>query len=59
MPCDTRLKPRQTIQQRKEEVRKAVERLSQGLAAGRVKPKIGPQGAIAFQSASMAPTETA
>ncbi len=48
MPCDTRLKPRQTIQQRADEVRKAVEKLSQGLAAGRVKPKIGPQGAITF-----------
>ena len=48
MPCDTRLKPRQTIQERAAEVRKAVEKLSQGLAAGRIKPKIGPQGAITF-----------
>lgn len=48
MPCDTRLKPRQTVQQRIVEVRAAVEKLSRGLAAGRIKPKIGPQGAIAF-----------
>lgn len=48
MPCDTRLKPRQTIQQRKEEVRKAVDRLASGLTSGRIKAKVGPQGAIAF-----------
>ena len=48
MPCDTRLKPRQTIQQRKAEVREAVERLGRGLARGTIKPKIGPQGAITF-----------
>jgi hypothetical protein len=48
MPCDTRLKPRQTISQRKAEVVKAVDKLSQGLATGKVKAKIGPQGAIAF-----------
>jgi hypothetical protein len=48
MPCDTRLKPRQTIQQRADEVRKAVEKIAAALAAGRVKAKVGPQGAIAF-----------
>jgi hypothetical protein len=48
MPCDTRLKPQQTIQQRAQEVRAAVEALARDLAAGRVKPVIGPQGAIAF-----------
>jgi hypothetical protein len=48
MPCDTRLKPRQTISERKDEVRKVTERFSQGLAAGRIKAKVGPQGAIAF-----------
>ncbi len=48
MPCDTRLKPRQTIQQRKAEVLKAVERLNRGLALGTIKPKVGPQGAITF-----------
>jgi hypothetical protein len=49
MPCDTRLKPRQTINERAAEVRQATERLAAALAAGRVKVKIGPQGAIAFE----------
>ncbi len=48
MPCDTRLKPRQTIQERAAEVRKVIERLAAGLVAGRVTVKVGPQGAIAF-----------
>lgn len=48
MPCDTRLKPRQTISERKLEVKKAVEKFSTGLATGAVKAKVGPQGAIAF-----------
>ena len=49
MPCDTRLKPRQTIQQRAQEVRDAVARLAAALQAGRVKVVIGPQGAVTFQ----------
>lgn len=48
MPCDTKTLPGQTLTQRKAEVRGALDRLSQGLAAGRVKAVIGPQGAIAF-----------
>lgn len=48
MPCDTKLKVNQTIKQRADEVRKAAERISQGLAGGTVKAKVGPQGAIAF-----------
>jgi hypothetical protein len=48
MPCDTKLKPKQTIQQRATEVRKAVEAVSAGLATGRVKAVVGPQGAVAF-----------
>lgn len=48
MPCDTRLRRGQTISQRKQEVRDAVAKLSQRLAAKQVKPVIGPQGAIAF-----------
>lgn len=49
MPCDTRLKPRQTIQQRAEEVRAATEKLNKSLAAGRVKVTIDKlTGAIAF-----------
>jgi len=49
MPCDTRLKPRQTIQQRADEVRKSTQRLAQLLASGQVRPKIGPKGGIAFE----------
>ena len=49
MPCDTRLKPRQTISQRAEEVRAMAKKLEAGLIAGRIKPVIGPQGAVAFQ----------
>lgn len=48
MPCDTKLKPRQTIQQRAEEVRRVVARASEAMSTGRVKAKVGPQGAIAF-----------
>jgi hypothetical protein len=49
MPCDSRLKPKQTIQQRAEEVRRVVARLSDALAAGRVKVRVGAQGAVAFE----------
>lgn len=49
MPCDTRLKPSQTISQRAEEVRFATASIARGLAEGRVKAKVGPQGAIAFE----------
>jgi hypothetical protein len=48
MPCDTRLKARQTISQRADEVRKMTERLSAGLASGRYKAVVSRQGAIAF-----------
>jgi hypothetical protein len=49
MACDTRLKPRQTISERAQEVREAVTRLATAIAAGRVRVKVGPQGAIAFE----------
>jgi hypothetical protein len=48
MVCETRLKAKQTAQQRAEDVRRAVVRLSTALASGRVTAKVGPQGAIAF-----------
>jgi len=48
MPCDTRLKPKQTISERKAEVVKMVENLSKALVSGRVTAKVGPQGAITF-----------
>ncbi len=49
MPCETARLPNQTITERKVEIREAVANLSRALAAGAVKPMIGPQGAIAFQ----------
>lgn len=52
MACDTRLKPRQTLSQRKAEVRKVVDLLSARLAARIAKVKVGPQGAIAFEGLS-------
>ena len=48
MPCDTRLKPRQTIQSRKDEVRKVIERLNKGLTAGAIRAVVGKEGGIAF-----------
>lgn len=49
MPCDTRLKPRQTISQRKDEVRRATERFIAGLKNGRVKVVVDKKtGAVAF-----------
>lgn len=48
MPCYTRLKPRQTITERKEEIKRAVDKLAAKLSSGAAKAKIGPKGAIAF-----------
>lgn len=48
MACDTQLRENQTITERKEEVLRAVEIFNKALASGRVRPKVGPQGAIAF-----------
>jgi len=53
MPCDTyRSSQKQTVQQRADEIRKVVARFSEGLASGRVKVRVGPQGAIAFDGIS-------
>ena len=49
MPCDTKRLPNQTITERKIEIRETVDALTKALAAGRVKPVVGPQGAVAFQ----------
>ena len=48
MPCDTRLKPRQTISQRADEIRKAIAKINTGLQSGAIKAKVGPTGGIAF-----------
>lgn len=49
MPCDTRLKPRQTIQQRAEEVRKVVTYANTLLQERKLKVRVDrTSGAIAF-----------
>jgi hypothetical protein len=48
MPCDRKLKANQTIQQRKEEIKKVVSMISSGLANGVIKATVGKNGAIAF-----------
>lgn len=50
MPCDTRLKPRQTIQQRKSEVQKVVGDVNSLLSTGKIKAVVDKRtGAVAFQ----------
>lgn len=48
MACETILKPRQSIQERIDEVRRTVSDLSAGIAAGIVEVKVGAQGAVTF-----------
>jgi len=50
MPCDTRIPEGMTVEQRKKDVEKAVERLERALSAGAVTVKVGPQGSITFSS---------
>jgi hypothetical protein len=50
MPCDTRRRRDQTLEQRKEEIKATVTLLDKAIAAGKVKPIIDKRtGAIAFQ----------
>ena len=49
MPCDSvRTSPEQTLAQRAAEIRKAGLAIDALVAGGRVKVKVGPQGAITF-----------
>lgn len=48
MPCNTKLKPRQTLSGRKLEVKRAIDTIQQGLATNRFGVKLSPNGAIAF-----------
>lgn len=49
MPCDTRLKPKQTIQERAQEVRNAVANAVKRMAQGKVKVLVDrATGAVAF-----------
>jgi hypothetical protein len=52
MPCDTRLKPRQTISERKIEVLKATERFIAGIKSGKIKVKVSPKGGVVFEGIS-------
>lgn len=50
MPCDSRpFVANQTLTERKKQVSETVAELARELATGRVKVKVGPQGAIAFE----------
>lgn len=49
MVCDTRLKPKQTISERKEEVKAAMDRLNKSLVSGKVLAKVSSQGAVVFE----------
>ena len=50
MPCDSKpFTPNQTLSERKEEVKKVSDLVAREIVAGRVKPKVGPQGGIAFE----------
>lgn len=48
MPCDTKLKKDETLEQRSARADAATERLEKALTAGRVRVQIGPNGAAAF-----------
>jgi hypothetical protein len=52
MPCDTRLKYRQTLSERKAEVKKRAENIDKLLTRKKVVPKVSPQGAVAFTGLS-------
>lgn len=49
MPCDTIYRTNQTLSERKAEVQEAVTRLEKLLASRKVRPIVGPQGAITFE----------
>lgn len=50
MPCDTVYSRRgQTMTERKAEVRAKVDAIAKALGAGRIKARVGPQGAVAFE----------
>ena len=49
MPCDSRTLPNQTLTQRKAEVLESIVELNALLVSGRVKARVGPQGAVVFE----------
>src|SRR5690349_832609 len=50
MVCDLRLRPRQTPQQRKSDIQKAIEKLTKDIVSGKVKPTMGPNGSVSFKN---------
>lgn len=48
MACETILRPNQTLAQRMDEAKRALERLERYLQTGSVRVVIGPTGAVAF-----------
>ncbi|MFH1690597.1 MAG: hypothetical protein ABIE42_10250 [Candidatus Eisenbacteria bacterium] len=48
MPCDYKRAPKQTAEERRREVTKALEKLAKKIEDGSVTVKVGPQGAIVF-----------
>jgi hypothetical protein len=52
MACDTILAPRQTLAQRKEQVRKAASIIDKLIAQRKVGIKVGPQGGVRFTGIS-------
>lgn len=48
MACDTRLKPKQTISQRAEEVRRSLSKLNAGLISGSIKAIVAANGGVTF-----------
>ena len=52
MPCDTKLKPNQTITQRKLEITEVVDRIQKGLVNGSMRLKLSATGAPAFDGIS-------
>ncbi len=49
MACETMRTPGQTLAERMEQVKRALQRLEQSIQGGRVKVGIGPNGAIVLQ----------
>jgi len=48
MPCDTKLKPNQTITQRKLEISEVVDKVARGLVNGSMRLQLSKGGAVAF-----------
>ncbi len=49
MACESMRQPGQSLQERIDQVRKAIQRLEAAIRAGQVKLAIAPNGAVAFQ----------